>query len=99
MMITLVPTRELAIQVAGVLEKLQNYKNEYRVLKIYGGTSIQNQISILKQGVDLVCGTRGRILDLLQRGSLILSDVEVFCLDETDRMLDMGFKDPIEEVI
>ena len=60
-------------------------------MKIYGGTSIKNQIYALKSGVEIVVGTPGRILDLLGRGELQLHKIEVFCIDETDRMLDMGF--------
>ncbi len=92
----LVPTRELAIQVAKELKDLGRSKKIF-VLPVYGGKSIQNQIRFLKNGKDvIVVGTPGRVRDLIERGVLKLDGVETFVLDEADRMLDMGFIEDIE---
>ncbi len=92
----LVPTRELAIQVAKEIKDLGKSKKLF-VLAVYGGKSIQHQIKFLKNGKDVVVvGTPGRVRDLIERGVLKLDDVKIFVLDEADRMLDMGFIDDIE---
>ncbi len=92
----LVPTRELAIQVAKEIKDLGRNKRIF-VLAVYGGKSIQNQIKFLKNKKDVVIvGTPGRVKDLIERGVLKLDGVEIFVLDEADRMLDMGFIDDIE---
>ncbi|KMK77284.1 DEAD/DEAH box helicase [Alkalihalobacillus pseudalcaliphilus] len=94
----LTPTRELAIQVSGELQKLSVY-NKIRTLPIYGGQSIGHQIKALKQGVQVVIGTPGRILDHLKRKTLGLDSVHTVVLDEADEMLDMGFIDDIELIL
>lgn len=94
----LTPTRELAIQVSGELQKLSAYKN-IRTLPIYGGQLIGHQIKGLKQGVQVVIGTPGRVLDHLRRKTLKLDKVHTIVLDEADEMLDMGFIDDIEEIL
>ncbi|VVC00482.1 putative ATP-dependent RNA helicase [uncultured archaeon] len=94
----IVPTRELAVQVAGELEKIGKYTG-CRVTAVYGGTDIERQISHLRQGVDIVVGTPGRIMDHMERGTLHLDKIEVVVLDEADRMLDMGFRDDIEKIL
>ncbi|MCM3713264.1 DEAD/DEAH box helicase [Halalkalibacter oceani] len=94
----LTPTRELAIQVSGELQKLSAYKN-IRTLPIYGGQSIGHQIRALKQGVQVAIGTPGRILDHLRRQTLKLDQVHTVVLDEADEMLDMGFVDDIEAIL
>ena len=96
--IILTPTRELAIQIYEELNKLSKY-DKTRVLAVYGGDSIQRQIRELKRGVDVVVGTPGRVLDLINRKVLPLSHVQCFVLDEADEMLNMGFIDDIESVI
>lgn len=96
--LVLTPTRELAIQVSGELRKISKYKRT-RTLPIYGGQSIGHQIRTLKQGVQVVIGTPGRILDHLRRKTLRLDDVSMVVLDEADEMLDMGFIDDIKEII
>jgi len=96
--IVLTPTRELAIQVSGELRKIAKYK-KIRTLPIYGGQSIGHQIRALKQGVQVVIGTPGRVLDHLRRKTLRLEHVKMVVLDEADEMLDMGFVDDIEEII
>lgn len=96
--IILTPTRELAIQVAGELQKLSKFKRS-RALPIYGGQSISHQIRALKQGVQVVIGTPGRVLDHLRRNTLKLDKVHTVVLDEADEMLDMGFVDDIEAIL
>jgi ATP-dependent RNA helicase DeaD len=96
--IVLTPTRELAIQVSGELRKIAKYKR-VRTLPIYGGQSIGHQIRALKQGVQVVIGTPGRVLDHLRRKTLRLDQVSMLVLDEADEMLDMGFQDDIEAII
>jgi len=94
----LVPTRELAAQVA---ESVANYGRHlaYKSTVIYGGVSINPQISALRHGVDIVIATPGRLLDHLQRGTVRLNEVEMLVLDEADRMLDMGFIRDIRRII
>ncbi|WP_096199429.1 DEAD/DEAH box helicase [Bacillus sp. FJAT-45350] len=94
----LTPTRELAIQVSGELQKLSKYK-KVRALPIYGGQQIGHQIRALKQGVQVVIGTPGRIIDHLRRNTLKLDRVHTVVLDEADEMLDMGFVDDIESIL
>lgn len=96
--IILTPTRELAIQVYEELNKLSKHDKSV-VIPIYGGDSIQGQIRQLKRGVDIVVGTPGRVLDLISRKVLPLSQVQCFVLDEADEMLNMGFIEDIESVI
>jgi ATP-dependent RNA helicase DeaD len=95
--IILTPTRELAIQVT---EELKSFTSKrLKIRTVYGGTPLQGQIREVKQGVDIVVGTPGRVLDLLSRKALILSQIEYFVLDEADEMLKMGFIEPIEEIM
>jgi len=94
----LVPTRELAAQVS---ESVKNYGCHLpiRSLQIYGGVSIRPQISRLREGVDIVVATPGRLLDHIQQKTIDLSRVELLVLDEADRMLDMGFIRDIRKII
>ena len=95
----LVPTRELAIQVAKEIKNIGKNKRVY-TLAVYGGKSIGHQINFLKKALDVVVvGTPGRVKDLLERGVLNLDNVKMFVLDEADRMLEMGFIDDIEEIM
>jgi len=96
--LVLVPTRELASQVADHINQFGRY-TPLRALPIYGGESIQKQIFALQQGVQVVVGTPGRVIDHLKRGTLRLSTVTVVVLDEADRMLDMGFRDDIDYIL
>ncbi|MDB5083249.1 MAG: helicase [Bacilli bacterium] len=96
--IVLTPTRELAIQVAGEFRKICKYKR-IRSLPIYGGQSIGHQIKTLQQGVQIVIGTPGRVLDHIRRGTLALDKVRILVLDEADEMLDMGFIEDIQSII
>jgi ATP-dependent RNA helicase DeaD len=94
----LVPTRELAIQVA---EAVHRYGRgaDARVLPIYGGQAIGQQLGRLRRGVDVVVATPGRAVDHLKRGSLVLDRVGYVVLDEADEMLDMGFADDLEAIL
>lgn len=95
----LVPTRELAIQVAKEIKDIGKNKKVY-TLAVYGGKSIQHQINFLRKGSDVVVvGTPGRVKDLLERGHLKLDNVKMFVLDEADRMLEMGFIEDIEDIM
>jgi ATP-dependent RNA helicase DeaD len=95
----LCPTRELAVQVEGEFVKLSKYKRGFSSTCIYGGESIDRQIRSLKQGVQVVVGTPGRIMDHMDRGTLKLDHVGIIVLDEADEMLDMGFREDIENIL
>jgi len=96
--LVLTPTRELALQVAGELASLKG-RQRLSTLAVYGGQPFPPQLKALKQGVDIVVGTPGRILDHLRRGSLNLAGLTYLVLDEADEMLDMGFIEDIETII
>ena len=96
--LVVVPTRELCVQVAGDLEQA-GARQGARVLSVYGGRSYEPQIEALATGVEVVVGTPGRLIDLVQRRSLDLSRVRVLVLDEADEMLDMGFLPDVERIV
>ncbi len=95
----LCPTRELAIQVSEEFRKLLKYKEDIRVLPIYGGQPIDRQIAALKKGVQVVIGTPGRVMDHMRRHTLKMNAVKMMILDEADEMLDMGFREDIETIL
>ena len=92
------PTRELANQVANAIFEYGRFQN-VRVLPVYGGAPYGRQIHRLKEGVDIVVGTPGRLLDLIERKALDLSNVDIVILDEADEMLSMGFIEDIEAIL
>ncbi len=96
--IVIVPTRELAVQVSSVAHQL-THRGGPRVAVVYGGASINVQMQQLRGGIDLVVGTPGRIIDLMDRGSLKLNRIKYLVLDEADLMLDMGFIEDVETII
>jgi len=96
--LVLVPTRELALQVADHINNFGKY-TPLRAITIYGGEPIQKQIFALQRGVQVVVGTPGRVIDHLKRGTLRLNTVKVVVLDEADRMLDMGFREDIDYIL
>jgi ATP-dependent RNA helicase DeaD len=96
--LVLVPTRELAVQVAEHMACFAKYAR-LKVLAVYGGESINKQIHALSNGVHIVVGTPGRLIDLMERRVLNLSSVRIVVLDEADRMLDMGFIEDIEFIL
>jgi ATP-dependent RNA helicase DeaD len=97
--VVLCPTRELAVQVADELKRVLIHKREIKVLPIYGGQSIVQQIHRLRAGAHVIIGTPGRTIDHLNRGTLKLDKVKTVVLDEADKMLDMGFIDDVEKIL
>ena len=91
----LCPTRELCLQIADDLNDYSKYIDNLKVLPVYGGSSIESQIKTLKRGVHVVVATPGRLIDLMNRKTVDLSNVKNVILDEADRMLDMGFFDDV----
>ncbi len=96
--LVLTPTRELAAQIGESLATYGKDLDLYHTV-VFGGVSDKNQITDLRKGVDVLVATPGRLIDLMQRGFVKLSDLEVFVLDEADRMLDMGFLPDVKRVI
>lgn len=95
----LCPTRELAIQVSEEFRKLLKYKDNIRVLPIYGGQPIDRQIAALRKGTQVVIGTPGRVMDHMRRRTIKAETVQMMVLDEADEMLDMGFREDIETIL
>lgn len=93
------PTRELAVQVAGELEKMGKFLRGLRVAAVYGGDSIERQIKFLQRGAHIVVGTPGRLIDHIERHTLHLEEIHTLILDEADEMLDMGFREDIELIM
>ena len=96
--LVLCPTRELAIQVAESARDYAKYSHMW-VGCVYGGTPVQKDIRDLRAGYDVLVATPGRLIDHIERGNVDLSEVEVLVLDEADRMLDMGFRPQINEIL
>jgi superfamily II DNA/RNA helicase len=96
--LVLVPTRELAVQVHAALKPLAACRDR-RVVAIYGGADLDRQVAALQEGAEVVVATPGRLIDLLQRGDVKLSDVAVLVIDEADRMADMGFLPQVQWVM
>ena len=94
----LVPTRELAIQVSEEINSLKG-KKDLKIVPIYGGQSIDQQLRRLKKGIHIVVGTPGRVIDHLNRKTLKIGEIEHLILDEADEMLNMGFIDDMEEIM
>ena len=97
--IILCPTRELCVQICKDMESYSKYVDGIKLLSIYGGVNIQNQIKSLKKGVHIIVGTPGRTKDLLNRKLLKLELVSRVVLDEADEMLSMGFKDELDFIL
>ena len=95
----LAPTRELCLQIAGDLADFSKYVPDLVVLPVYGGSSIESQIRALRQGVQIIVATPGRLIDLINRGVVHLDDVHTVVLDEADEMLNMGFVDSINDIL
>jgi len=95
----LCPTRELAVQVTEELRRIAKYKKGLKLETVYGGDSIERQIRSLKIGAQIVVGTPGRVMDLIERKALKLDFVNYVVLDEADEMLDMGFREDIETIL
>ncbi|MBR9867041.1 MAG: DEAD/DEAH box helicase [Oceanospirillales bacterium] len=96
--LVLTPTRELAQQVGGSFKEYGSH-SAHRTVVAYGGVSINNQLTEIEKGVDILVATPGRLIDILTRGAIDLSQLAFFVLDEADRMLDMGFVDDIRRIL
>jgi ATP-dependent RNA helicase DeaD len=97
--LVLVPTRELALQVAEAFQRYAAHLKGFHVLPIYGGQSYQPQLNALRRGVHVVVGTPGRVIDHMNRGTLKLTGLTLLVLDEADEMLRMGFVDAVESIL
>lgn len=94
----LTPTRELALQVTGELNRLGKYRG-IRTLAVYGGQSMEPQLEAIKRGVQIIVATPGRLMDHMRRGTVHLGTLRAVVLDEADQMLDIGFADDIEHIL
>ena len=97
--LVLCPTRELCLQIAGDLNDYSKYIDGLKVLPVYGGSSIESQIRMLKQGVHIIVATPGRLIDLMERRVAKLESVINVVMDEADEMLNMGFTDSINAIL
>ncbi len=97
--VILCPTRELAMQAADDLRDFAKYMHGIKTLAVYGGQDIMRQIKALSQGVQIVVGTPGRVMDHMRRHTMKMDAVKTLVLDEADEMLDMGFREDIETVL
>lgn len=93
------PTRELCLQIAGDLADFSKYVEGIKILPVYGGSSIESQIRSLRNGVQVIVATPGRLIDLIKRDVVRLGDVHTVILDEADEMLNMGFLEDIDEIL
>lgn len=93
------PTRELCLQIAKDLTNFSKFKPQVDVCPVYGGSDIRRQIKQLRANPQIVVGTPGRVIDLLERGVLKIDEIRWLVLDEADEMLDMGFKDDLETIL
>ncbi len=96
--LVLTPTRELALQVSQAMEGF-NLDSRLKVVAVYGGQSISQQLYQLKRGSQVVVGTPGRVIDLIDRGGLLLDKISTLVLDEADEMLNMGFIQDVEKIL
>lgn len=97
--LVLCPTRELCLQIAGDLNEYSKYVDGLKVLPVYGGSSIESQIRALRQGVHIIVATPGRLIDLMERGTVSLATVRNVVLDEADEMLNMGFSESLNAIL
>lgn len=97
--IILCPTRELAMQAAEEIRKLARFRKGVKVLPVYGGQDIRKQLKGLSQGVQIIVGTPGRVMDHLRRHTIKTEHIKMIVLDEADEMLNMGFREDIETVL
>lgn len=95
----LVPTRELAMQITAQAEKYSRYLNRVKTVCVVGGVPYPKQVSKLSRPYDILIATPGRLIDFMDRGKIDFSRIEMVVLDEADRMLDMGFVKPVEQIV
>ncbi len=93
------PTRELAAQISENFIKYGKYHAQLSMALIVGGTSMDEQVRIMEKGVDVLIATPGRLLDLFERGKILLADIQILVIDEADRMMDMGFIPDLEKIV
>jgi len=93
------PTRELCVQIANDLTDFSKYIKGFKVTAVFGGASIEMQIKAIKKGTHIISATPGRLLDLLNRGVIDISKIKTVVLDEADEMLNMGFRDDLEDIL
>ena len=97
--LVLCPTRELAMQVADEMRRLTRFTHGLRILAVYGGQNIENQISALKKRPQIIIGTPGRVMDHMRRRTLRFDHLQMLVLDEADEMLNMGFREDIDTIL
>jgi len=97
--LVLCPTRELCVQVAGDLEAFSRHVEGLRILAVYGGASIEQQMKALRKGIQIIVATPGRLNDLINRGKVDISGVRYVVIDEADEMLQMGFQDELNAIL
>ena len=97
--IILCPTRELCLQISKEIQGFAKYSEGVGVVSVYGGARIDLQIREIRAGANIVVGTPGRVLDLIRRKILKLQTIRFVVLDEADEMLDLGFKDDLNEIL
>jgi len=95
----LCPTRELCLQLSNDLNAYAKYNSDVKITAVFGGAKIERQISIIKKGVHIISATPGRLLDLIKRKVVKISQVKSVVLDEADEMLNMGFRDELEAIL
>jgi ATP-dependent RNA helicase DeaD len=97
--IILCPTRELCVQITSDMDNYSKYLKKMKVVPVYGGASIEKQIRDIEKGPQIIVGTPGRVKDLQKRGVLNLKKINFLVLDEADEMLNMGFKEELDEIL
>lgn len=93
------PTRELCVQISNDIIQLTKYQPKINTVAVYGGANIDSQIKSINKGVQIIAATPGRLVDLIDRKAVDLSEIKILVLDEADEMLNMGFKDDIDYII
>ena len=97
--IILCPTRELCLQISKDMQTYSKYIKSLKITPVYGGANILTQIKLVKTGTQIIVGTPGRVIDLINRKALRLQDIEFVILDEADEMLNMGFKEDLDKIL
>ena len=95
----LAPTRELCLQIADDLKSFAKYVEDINIAAVFGGTSMERQISLLKRGAQIISATPGRLIDLINRRKVDISKIKTIVLDEADEMLNMGFRQELEAIL
>ncbi|MDI6791351.1 MAG: DEAD/DEAH box helicase [bacterium] len=93
------PTRELCLQIADDLASFAKYKKDIKIAAVFGGTSIERQIELIKRGAHIISATPGRLLDMINRGVVDITKINTVVLDEADEMLNMGFREELEAIL